>query len=107
MKQIPIKREANIGSNIELSNIELVVLKTKLNAFVKTMLDEHGVVKRRIKISEEHIMDVLNVITFLSKLTNDVVSLQEANKELFGADLTNEPLEGAKPLIVGKIELHE
>lgn len=102
MKLKPIKREAHIGMSVEFSNIELTVLKTKLNDFAKAMQDKEGVIKAHNKFSEDSRINIADVISFLSKLTQDIVSLQEAHDELF-FDFTDEK----QPVHISRINQQE
>ena len=107
MKIKSIKREAHIGTNIELSNVEQVVLATKLNDVSEFMLDEHGNVRSILKLNVEQSKKLNDLVIFLGKLTDGSCSLQEAHNELFNTIATDYPLDRPikEPVRVGRIEM--
>lgn len=107
MKIKSIKREAHIGTSIELSNVEQIVLATKLNDVSKFMLDKHGKVHNIIKLSVDQSEKLNDLVIFINKLTKDACSLQEAHNELFNTITTDRPIKEYKPTQIGVIELHE
>lgn len=108
MKIKSIKREAHIGTSIELSNVEQIVLATKLNDVSKFMLDKHGKVHNIIKLSVDQSEKLNDLVIFINKLTKDTCSLQEAHNELFfdKVDATDHPIKD-KVIQMSKIELNK
>lgn len=72
MKKIEIIKEANIGSNIELTNIELVLIKSKWNK-----------IKSKFKNQDK---EILEFSEFMNKLCHNVLSFDEVSNELFSSE---------------------
>ena len=84
MKTNQILAEGVVGMNVSLSTQELIVLKSRVITLIKLLEDNNKreTPRRELYINTELISDVANV---LSRITYDVLSLEEAELELFGS----------------------
>ena len=83
MKRIEIIKEANIGSSIELSNVELTVIKTKWNKITEQLSNEK-------RLSSDLVEDITHFSGLIEKLCGDVLSLEETAHELFSSEPISE-----------------
>lgn len=84
MKTNQILAEGVVGINVSLSNQELIVLKSRVTLLVK-QLEENSkreIPRRELYFNTELISDITTV---LNRITNDTISLEEAEIELFGS----------------------
>lgn len=84
MKTNQILAEGVVGINVSLSNQELIVLKSRVTLLVK-QLEENSkreIPRRELYLNTELISDITTV---LNRITNDTISLEEAEIELFGS----------------------
>jgi len=73
------------GNTIELSAIELQVLKTKMH-----VIDAHAKSMDLTEINQELLISLKEMSTFIDKICGkEIVSLQEAEIELFGQPIEN------------------
>lgn len=81
MKKKEIIKETNIGSHIELSNLELLLLKSKWNKITSVIKTSHN---------KELELDIVHFSSFVEKLCGDVISIKESEEELFSSEELNE-----------------
>lgn len=91
-------KEANVGVNVSLSNVELLVLNTELSLLMNSndKLPKH--ISGELPVSIQGTLNIraihlVNLIKFLRKFTKDTVDLDQAHTDLFlsegkSADLT-------------------
>ena len=106
MKIKQIEQTANIGSSIELSNVELVVLKTKIEKVKHLLINEDGIVTSNLKLNNTDKIEISSLFIFLDKLTNDVLSLKETHNELFDIPATDKTIDD-KIKEIGKVHIHQ
>ena len=77
MKKREIVRQANIGTNVELSNIELLVIKSKWQDLY------FGLMQGNSKIEQTSNTQLTHFNSFIENLCGDVLSIEETAHDLF------------------------
>jgi hypothetical protein len=85
-------KEVNVGVQVELSNVELLVLATETNKILNSCpilrtavdIDKDSVLKEsNVRVDATALVNVLN---FIKKFTQNTVSIDEAENSLFGTE---------------------
>ena len=80
MKKINIVREANIGTNLELTNVELTLIKSKWHQITV------GLSNCR-KLDQELVANITHFSELIDKMIGeDVLSLEETADQLFSSE---------------------
>ena len=77
MKTIVKKRIAITGVKIDLNASELIALRTKWDNVM------YNISQEKENISPDILCDMLDMSVFMEKITSNVMSIKEANEELF------------------------
>ena len=84
MKKLDIVREANVGTSIELTNVELVVIKSKWTQ-IKSRFDEMS------RVDADLLQDVEHFNALMQKIIGtDILSLEETADDLFSREVIDD-----------------
>jgi hypothetical protein len=83
MKTILKKRIAVTGVKVDLDVSELIALRTKWDHIM------HNISQEKENITPDILCDMLDMSVFMEKITSNVISIKEANEQLFTMNETD------------------